>query len=869
VTTDDSSPGSVTTFTPDEVGTALGSAIGSLLVGSNSLASIPVDTVLSTALGDLAAIIKNLPDANVADLLAGALKSLPQTVQAQGAGAIAGFLMAELVQAIGLKGVAAQVLSVATNVTVGKIVTNLIANPSGDPLQGITSSAALGSAVGAFIGTEIGEAILPATTRAEAIGGELGSVVTVALASELLAASASTATGVAVGAAAAGGTATAAGGDLASAAADLFGTYAGTVLNFAIPVVGALVGYVVGNLLGDLIGGHPNPWASAEIGVGPTGANGATFTIEETQSKSGGPMATVDSIAQNIAQALNAVLTQIGGRVVSPNSIIPSWVGIRDGVPQFRLANSSYIDSPPDVNTLITYAVANALQQILGAGGIAGGDVYIKRAVQAFVANALPGGYQVNGDLTALTGDITIAQSYEQYVNNTAVINALIVSTPDSGFAAGWLVTLATADALGLDRRQSSDWGGGWGGYLATLSADPEQLSVSFLNSARYITVGATTYADTIASNAEDVITDSTANDTISISADGTLQANGNVLFDGTAAATVQASNIAAVIYAGPGNSVVYAGGQGDDVIGWMGPGYGNEYLAVGSLVDGAFEQSQNATWLFAGAGDDTLQGGASGGDMLQGGAGNDLMLAGSGSTLFIGGSGDDTMDGSNAGDIFQVGAGDHATLIEAGSGDDTIVFEFGDGDVTVTDAGGDDELSLGSGITWANLAFAQNGSDLDITLENANQQPTGDPRAANGDGGGRDRSQRPGRGLGRRIPRPAGSARPARHRERTASRPSRRGRRRGPARSPWPSAPRVRRRPRLLGRRTPRNGWQGCQAPCAGRGAIGSGAAGSWGGVGCPAGRAPGAGGSRTLARPARRAGTERESSGEETQCA
>jgi len=470
--------------------------------------------------------------------------------------------------------------------------------------------------------------------------------------------------------------------------------------------------------------GKGTPWASVNIYASPTGPEGETFTAGKVLYKHNAPVALVQNLAATTVQALNATLATIGGKVVSPGSVSPFQIGIWNNIIHYGANSNSF----PNVGQLVTYSVANALNQILQTGGIAGGDVYIKRAVQSFVSTALPGGYHVNGDLSALTGDISIAQNYEQYVQNASVIDALIAASPDSAFAAGWLITLQAAAALNLDVRASSDWIGGWGTFLAGLNADAEQMTASFVGNTRSITVGTTTIADTIPTDGKDIITDTTANDTISISTNGVLAANGNVLFNGAAAASGDASAIAAVIYAGPGNSTVYAGGQGDDVVGYTGAGFGNEYLAAGSLVNGAFVQSLNATWLFAGAGKDTLQGGASGGDMLAGGTGNDLMLAGSGSTLFVGGSGDDTMVGNNGNDIFQVGLGAPATLIEAGTGDDTIVFGYGDGNVTVTDVyGANGELSLGAGITWSNLAFQQSGSNLTISLVDANRNPTGD----------------------------------------------------------------------------------------------------------------------------------------------
>ena len=722
-------------FTPDQIGVVFGSTLGSLLAKGNSLLAIPISAGLGITLGSFVQIVESSQGGDVSGLVDQALKAVPAEVLAMGASAITSYLTAEALNAAGVKGFAAQTINVASNVTIGRIAANLATGQ--DPFSNIVGPSNLDFAVGSFIGTEIGSLILPATSQAGSIGGSLGAAVTgIALLSVLGDATASSGTAAFLAAAGVDTVGT----ELATNAAvqgiaDALGIEAGTLLNFAIPVVGALVGYLIGTELGNLIGGTPSPQAFATIGVERSGADNATFAVDGYTSKDKGPVALVQNLAQSTTGALNGILAEIGGRVVNPSAVVPFIVGVRRGIASFRTGQLSNDYHFSDVGQLQTYAVSNALNQILTGGGIAGGDIYAKRVLASFLNDALTNrGYNplangqnasplIAGDLGALTGDLSIAQSYARYVANPDVINALIAASPNSAFAAGWLVTLQAADALGLNRRSASDWTGGWGQYLATIKADPEQLGASLANNARVLSVAGAAIPDTIATSAKDVITDTAANDTISISASGVLAPNANAQFDGAAATTARTSHIAAVIYVGPGSATVYAGGQGDDVVG----GTGNQYLAAGSYLNGAFTQSLNATWLFAGTGNDTLQGGASGGDVLQAGAGNDLLRAGAGSAWLIGGAGSDTLVGGNAGDILQAGQG--ATLIEAGAGDDTIVFGFGDGTALVTNTGGlNNELSLGAGITWANIEFARpNATDLEVELLGANQTPTGD----------------------------------------------------------------------------------------------------------------------------------------------
>jgi len=111
---------------------------------------------------------------------------------------------------------------------------------------------------------------------------------------------------------------------------------------------------------------------------------------------------------------------------------------------------------------------------------------------------------------------------------------------------------------------------------------------------------------------------------------------------------------------------------------------------------------------LFAGAGNDALQGGAgndlvsdtSGNNLLDGGAGNDWLSRGAGNDLLIGGTGND--------------------VIKGGAGTDVIAFNKGDGqDVVDATAGQNDALTLGGGITYQDLALSKQNDDLVVEVGN------------------------------------------------------------------------------------------------------------------------------------------------------
>ncbi len=127
----------------------------------------------------------------------------------------------------------------------------------------------------------------------------------------------------------------------------------------------------------------------------------------------------------------------------------------------------------------------------------------------------------------------------------------------------------------------------------------------------------------------------------------------------------------------------------------------GSDYLTGGAKDD----------LLDGGAGNDWLRGEA-GNDRLDGGAGDDRLDGGTGNNLLNGGSGNDTLNGDAGNELFIGGTGDD--IINTGSGADVIVFNRGDGhDTVLASFGQDNTLSLGKGISYADLRFSRTGNDL------------------------------------------------------------------------------------------------------------------------------------------------------------
>jgi len=137
------------------------------------------------------------------------------------------------------------------------------------------------------------------------------------------------------------------------------------------------------------------------------------------------------------------------------------------------------------------------------------------------------------------------------------------------------------------------------------------------------------------------------------------------------------------------GDDILTGDSGNDDLMGMR----GNDYLDGGIGNDSLFGGKGSDTLLGSG-GDDALFAGR-GADILKGGNGNDILYGGKGDDLLIGGLGIDSLIG---------GAGNDKFLVSANSGTDTIAdFEVGK-----------DLLVLGNGLSFSQLAIAQ---DSGLTL--------------------------------------------------------------------------------------------------------------------------------------------------------
>ncbi|MGB7371160.1 calcium-binding protein [Erythrobacter sp.] len=451
-------------FELSDVGGYLGTQLGYRIAGGNEFVGIGTSALLQTLgdnLGDtLDGIIGNQSVEQASSDAFGTFDTeFTSNLKSSGIGAVSSFLAAELVNLLGISGFAEEALNTGANTVIGQIASQ-IANGErlADIAAGLDSAqslATLGSAFGSFVGTKLASEVLSFDT----IGGQIGSAVGSSL-GVLAATSAVVGTG---------------------SSATLLGVQLGA---FAGPVgaaIGAFVGFLAGGLIGSVFGGTPRSGADATWD-GTTGR----FVADNVYSRKGGSKETAEAMASVVAETFNSVLESTGGRLADPSAITAGNYGMRKSDFVYRPTSTRDKDA-------ITYRVSSknnddAFSDLTGYGiwkgltdpdfQIIGGSNYVKRAVYATFE--MGGMSATDFDQSVLLGNIASAQSYEAYLANSAVINAIVSGEPDSVFAAETALNLVRAQELGLHKRHRSDWFGGYNALLDEAGTNVANVEFGF-----------------------------------------------------------------------------------------------------------------------------------------------------------------------------------------------------------------------------------------------------------------------------------------------------------------------------------------------------------------------------------------------------
>jgi Ca2+-binding RTX toxin-like protein len=668
-----------------DVGGILGQQLGYRLAGGNIVLGIGASALLQTLGNNIGDALDEIigggsPTYAVGDAFRSFDSELLTNLKSAGIGAISSFLTAQLVHVLGVDGFAGEALNTGAGVLIGEIVTNIFAGAA-NPFAGIGSTASLAGAAASFLGTKLANEIY----TFETIGGQIGAAVGTAALGIVAATTAVWESTLIVAA---------------------FSNPATAVLAVAAFAVAALVG----GLIGSVFGGTPRSGADAAWNE----AEGR-FGVANAYARKGGSKDAAMSMADTVAQTFNAVLDATGGRLENPGAVTTGNYGMRKSDYVYRPSSTRDKDA-------ITFRVSSkdkdGFAKITGHGiyqgltdsdfQIVGGSNYVKRAVYATFE--MGGVTASNFDSTVLLGNISSAQSYESYLANSAVINAIVAAERDSVFAVETAINLARAVELGLTKRHRSDWFGGFGALMNEAQSNSANVAFGFDYDpfsdqvSRLITVGEFVMGDSIDIAGQTTIEAGDGNDVIILAmvthntegfavtgGAGYLANTANLKINGVAstggALTI---DVAATIDAGGGDDVVHASNLGDNVFG----GDGNDTLYGGRLDD----------WLLGGDGNDTLDAGtldqaALGGDgnYLNGGDGNDVLRGREGSDWLDGGDGTDILTGGAGDDVLAGGAG-AGDSVKGGTGDDQYLVRRGDGEDLAEDEVSGMPAGIGAG---------------------------------------------------------------------------------------------------------------------------------------------------------------------------
>ena len=630
------------------IGQIFGSALGAALGGKDQLTKL-ASSVVGGTIGSLigqkfglvvaTSMATDLSKVSLTDVFA--LQNID--IASAGIGAVSSFLTAELGNALKIPGFGGQLFNAAANgftlSVLTQVKTSIGAGLTFDgAIAAIDWSAAVSGAIGAeglnivnLAGTFLGELLVPAKSHAGAVGGQL----------------------------------------------------LGAIGSFLLPGIGSLLGDILGTVIGDLFGNTPHPAATDLL---TQAGDHYGFTHYQVSVSDGGAFSVPDRMADPALGIINDYLGAVKGAAFDHFKQVT--LGYQTD-PQ-----SSYISGVPGhpaggVFFAPGYAVQAAALDVLQHTEVIGGDLLLKRAHHNSSFNdpppVPPGDPNSNGDpgptgapiqptaggqLAVMSGDLGVAQDYENYLNNREAINALMAANPNSAFTAGWIATFARVNELGLNHASASDFLGGLVGYLdsvakAGLGAEAANATVKRDGSV-IVEVKVANGADvpgSLSAFADHInVTSDAGGQTVQFTIDGGIVASGYHFPTPTASG-------------GDGANDLWFGGDGGQT----------------------FNGTAGHDILVGGAGNDTIHGGA-GWDFVQGGAGNDTLFGDAGNNILRGGTGNDVLIG--------------------GSDNDTYVFAHGDGADTVADSGGLDSLLFGTGVSRADIVVLQSGNNVTVGVK-------------------------------------------------------------------------------------------------------------------------------------------------------
>ena len=584
-------------------------------------------------------------------------------------GLVSSFLLAQLrreLPQLELNGTAGGALAAGVNAVINQIALNIVTNPT-DLLAGVNLGlvyAAAGGYIGVRLGTKAVNHLFGDNSGAQR-GAQIGAQFA-----------------------------------LTNVAIALLTNPAVFTNPVAIIVVAAavIIDTLLGGAIGSLFGGTPSSRADLAFDQSRD-----RFSVTHVTSRHGGSKEAARSLAGTVASVLNGVVSASGADLVDGREVRLGAYGTRGK--NFVYRDTSMRGDPitlksRDANDIIDQGSLIALGDL--ALRLVGGDVFVKRALAATLADA-GGDFNIN----VLTGNLQAARDFATYRDNTQIIDALIAEAPGSAFAVGWLITLVRAVELGLYKRALTDWAGGWNAFLdqvrdgkldgvalspanVTHELDRETYGrvMTFVDGAGNV-LGSR--RDTIDNASKDLVAGTSGADTIIVAGDRIASIAGLTINETTFSGGEHLIDTVALIDGGAGDDTIVGGELGNDLIG----GEGNDTLVGGKLDDWLFGEDGNDR-LFAGAANYQFADGdiaataaalsvTGNGDLLDGGDGDDVLYGSRGGDWLRGGDGSDVLHGGSGGDILDGGAGNDSGVngearLFGGGGTDQYVFGYGNG---------------------------------------------------------------------------------------------------------------------------------------------------------------------------------------------
>ena len=640
------------------IGEAFGSALGQYIAGDNAFAQVAIGAVSSTFFGSIGGTIEELFEGDSFDEAASqGFANFGERLGARAAnlaiGQISSFIVGEL---IGGDSFAADfgratanyfvssTISQAVGFEVAETVTSFsVGNFNFDPITTIAS----------FFASQLASSIVtPATQEAALVSSALSGI--------------------------------------AGAFGATFGTV-GSIVPVIGTFVGVLVGQIVGTLLGNLVFGSPGtPHAFASVVLQPDG----TLDVPGVGwSENGGSVQDAINIANGIVDGLNPIIELMGGDAGFTGSVGTNWyleVGYRAGEGfQWNKPGTGYVSIAAFEDLF-----ADIANEVV-TNRLSGGDAFGRRVYH----------YGSWTNVEELMIELTVAADYRAYLENRAVIDALIEEAPDTAFSIGWLTTIAQAVNMGL--------------------TNPDALQNKMEGTAGNDVITGTAYNDEIIGGAgNDTLDGGVGNDLLRGGAGNDILRGGegqdSVSYaDFTSGVVIDLVGLAVTGAGGTDTleSIERAfGSQGNDTI------YGSTGAEILSGLDGV-------DTIYGGAGDDTIEGGK-GADILRGDDGFDLAsYAGSEEgvqvTLQTNGSTPGTGIGGDAQNDSLLGfegiVGSIHSDILVGNAEDNLLIGNGGNDFLEGGAGAD-ELLGGDGADFA----VYTGSNAGVTVNLETGEATG-----------------------------------------------------------------------------------------------------------------------------------------------